>query len=551
MSNILSDIEYEFLLEVEKNGGALYHDYSNPLHYEYALSVLGGKSHLKKNHSTIFNLFEKTKENHIQANKNGVKLHEQNEDGFSDSMKVRAIYFDDKNLISDISADHTKTRPSMAITAKIVDKTNERIEATVQNWGDEIYSLLAEMEKQTSELVHSDDREFETIADFWWLDDQNTVSTNGYTRKMRDFKVIGRNSIVENFVVNGPRVIKTPSRDHVVVVYNRSAQVGEDYDYSYDNSPQGNKIDIYLPASATITLNPDWTILGLNRDMGFKLEIEDLNKGVVNYYGQGGFDSIQTAINKNVITFTFQDTRYPADPKFKEFWNNALDISNFHAKTTVDIYCQVELDIKNSAGLQIHIPVVFQSINPQSGDKSIATSKKIMIQWGCVGKDTLIPMSDNTYKEISKINVGDVVRDELGESVSVVDTYSGHEDTITLLETSKQKKVLLTSGHPVSTKRGLIPVSALNAGDEIKTVDGFEVIKDLRTVDYNEKAYSLKFDDPHLIPCNGIICGDFAMQQETLAPSAVNTAPVPVRSEECRKAKAGFHQLFKEIAARR
>jgi len=551
MPKYLTEIENEFLKEVEKNGGGLYHDYSNPLHFNYVQARLGGKSRLQQNHAYMFKLLEKTKAWHIKNNGNSAAGNAGENDGLDDSMKVRAIYYDTENLISDISSDHTKTRPSMAVTAKIMDMTDDKkIVATAQVFGDEVYALFAEMKKKTSQLIHSNDHEFRTVADFWWLEDspKQDVAMNGYTTAMTDFKVLGTNSIVDSFVVNAPIPIKTPGRDHVVVVYNRAAVVGEDYDYSYVNSPHDDLVDIYLPASATVTLNPDWKVLGLNKDMGFKLQIEDIYKGVVNYYGNGGFDSIQTVINNNVITFTFQDNRYPAEAKYKDFWANALNIKRFSAKTTVNIYCQVQLDIQNSKGLKINIPVVFQSKEQTSTDKSIAVSKPILIQWGCVGKDTLIQMADGGTKAISKIRIGDIVVTDIGESLSVVDIYSGREKTITLLETTGGKKVLLTSGHPVATERGVIPAIALNAADKVKTVDGYEGIADLRTVDYNDRAYGLRFADPHLIPCNGIILGDFGMQQlaETPLKAQENAMPA-VRSKQCQAAKAEFRQMFQKL----
>jgi hypothetical protein len=547
MQNISPDIETKFMAEVRKHGGGMYHDYSNPLHYEYALSRLGGKAFLEKNHPGFFKMMERTKSGHLKNRKLGAAPANTDKDGFADSMKVRAICFDKESLISDVSSNHKETRPSMAIIAKMVDQKSEQIVATSQTYGDEIFSLFAEMKKKTSELVQSDDRVFRTTADFYWLQGNNDMASPGYTVDYQDFKIAGRNSIVDSFVVNDPRAIKTPTRDHVVVVYNRAAVVGEDYDYSYDNSPHDNKVDIYLPASATVTLNPDWTVLGLNRDMGYKLEIEDINKGVVKYYGNGGFDSIQTQISKNIITFTFQDTRYPPDAKYKEYWANALNISNFSAKTTVNIYCQVELNIKNKAGLELHIPVVFQSKNPPSDDKSIATSKPIMIQWGCVGKDTKITMEDGSAVEISRLKVGDIVQDEAGELLSIVDIYSGNEKLITLLETAGGKKVLLTGGHPVATARGVIPASILTAGDMVKTVDGYEAIRDLRILDYNDKAYGLKFADPHMIPCNGIILGDVGTQQSLIVPPS-NQRETVYRSRECREAKADFRQLFQQLS---
>lgn len=540
MFKFLSSTQNMFLSEVVNNGGTLSHDYSNELHYKYALEVLGGKEHIKKNYPLVFKLFERAKEN----SELGIKLKTNDDpalDGFSDSMKVRDISYDNQYIVSAMSAKYRADKPSIAISARLVDKSNENVVGTLNIYGeDDTDSLDGQIAKLASELISSDDKEFSTIADFYYMDEDeygNPVVASCSTL-YNDFKVEGTNTIVANFVVNKPTTEKNPSRDKVVIVYNREAQVHEDYDYAYDNNKykQGDRemVKVYIPVTATVTLSDGFSVIGLNKDMGCVLQIEDLNKGVVNHYG--GFDSIQTEINNNVIKWTFP-----------EYWQNALDVSNFGAKTTVNIYNKMELNIKkNSTGMFMHIPVVFQSKGSPSGDRSSIISKPIFIQWGCLGKNTKVLMPDKTYKEISEIKIGEMVLNEKMEEIKVTNIYSGEEEKMILIETTGNKKVLVTSGHPVCTMRGNIAAREINASDMIKTLNGFEEIYALQIVDYNDTVYNLCFEKENIIICDEIAVGDYAMQNN-LKPSAEPKKAV-TRSKECINARNQFKKLFDVLA---
>ena len=145
----------------------------------------------------------------------------------------------------------------------------------------------------------------------------------------------------------------------------------------------------------------DFEVLSLNKDMGYRLEIQDLNKGVVFYYA--GVDTVTSSISTDKKSITW---------RFLDDWHNKLNVSNFGAKTTVNIYNRMGIDVKHKLGMIMTIPVVFQSNGSESQDKSSVLSKPIMIQWGCLGKDTKVLMSDKTYKIVSEIKVGDLVLNE-------------------------------------------------------------------------------------------------------------------------------------------
>jgi hypothetical protein len=532
-----------------QHGHTLLHDYSNESHYNYAVSTLGGLAYLKKNYPLVHDLFEDARKQHLLGPKKTTATDTpESEVGFSDSMRVDAITYDTTNVISTMSADFIKIKPTIAISANLKDKTTNQYVDVINICGDDdIHTLDGLIKKAVSELIHSDDREFETLCNFFWMEEQSdgTPVMASSTTKYNDFKVIGTKNIVQDFVVNDPIAKKKLSRDNVVVVYNRNAEVNDDYDYSYDNNKFNDKgsdwVKIYLPVSGTVTLVNDFIVLGLNEQMGFNLQITDLNNGVVNYYSN--YDSIACNISDNKHSITWKFKGKDED----DYWNNYLNVSNFDAKTKVNIYCKIELNIqKVSTGMQMHIPVVFQSKGTPSGDKSCIISKPIMIQWGCLGKDTRILMADHTQKLVSEIKVGEFVLNDKQKPVQIKDIFYGNEEKMIQIITDDGKTALVSSGHPVCTDKGAFAAKNLTAGSKIQTVDGIKAISNLLYVDYNDRVYSLYFGTENNIFCNGILMGDFSAQQTVLEP---NKPKEPIaRSEKCIAARNQFRQLMNDLA---
>ena len=536
-----STIKTNFLNEVEENKGSLRHDFTNPLHYEYVLASLGGKEFLQKNYPHLFNLFEKSKREQLTAKANGGMARTEDVNGFSAYEDIKYISLNSDNLQSGICANYPEQKPSIAFSGTLTETLPNGIEhivGMVNAYGEESYILEDAITVPISELVESDDKIFKTAADIYHLDEKadNGLSLASCTKVYKDVKIIGKNNIVANFTVNAPIPIKTPSRDHVVVVYNREAYL-EDNDYSYNNGPDPEKklVPVFMPASATVTLTNDWQILRLDENIGHLLDLEDLNKGIVVNYS--GYESCQ--INDNQITWTF-----------KQDWQNKLNISNFQAGTTVQIYCKVGIYIKNkTTGMEMPIPLVFQSKITKSADKSFAVIKPIWIQWGCVGKDTLILMADHTPKKVADIKIGDLIFNENKEVVQVKNIYTGLEETMILLKTQSQKQVLVTDGHPVSTSRGILPARCLRASDRIKTADGYEDIIELHNQPYHDTVYSLAFEKENCIICNGMVLGDFGIQQTAKDPQE---EPVPItRSEECIEVRKEFKKLMEELNSKK
>ena len=108
-------------------------------------------------------------------------------------------------------------------------------------------------------------------------------------------------------------------------------------------------------------------------------------------------------------------------------------------------------------------------------------------------------------------------------------------------------KVLATAGHPIVTSRGSIAAKDLTADDTVKTINGYEALSNLRTVSYNDTVYNLKFAEESNIICDGIIVGDFGMQQ-SIEDSKKEPEPI-VYSDAVNNTINEFRKLFESLNA--
>lgn len=517
------------------------HNYSDPVHYNYIVESLGGEDYLKEKYPLCYKMISDSKELHLMATQNGNHSVLTEKDGFQDDVSVDCIDFDTENVISVSKADFIEDKPIIAISAKLIDKSNDRLEDVINVYGeDDISRFKGMLQKKTSELITSEDREFKVVADFHWMNENENGQPvyASATAQLDDLKIYGSNTIVSNFSVLDPIAKKNPSRDHVVVVYNREAQVGDDYDYAFNNNKQGDYVKIFLPVSGKVTVNSEFEVISLNKDLGYRLFIEDLNKGVVFYYS--GVDTVTHSISgdKKSITWRFLDD-----------WSNKLNVKNFGARTQVNIYNKMGIDVKHiKTGMPMTIPVVFQSNGSHSEDKSSILSKPILIVWGCLSKNTKVMMYDKSYREVNQLKVGDIVMNDKMEGIKIKDIYTGPEEQLISIQTQQGKNVCLSDSHPVCTKRGMIAAANLTAADILLTIDGEESISILNTITYNDTVYNLAFDHASTIICDGIFLGD-SDHQNTL-DSIDDSQKLVVRSEATKKAREEFKKMFDELAER-
>ena len=120
-------------------------------------------------------------------------------------------------------------------------------------------------------------------------------------------------------------------------------------------------------------------------------------------------------------------------------------------------------------------------------------------------------MADYSEKKIDNIRPGDEVAGDNGKCV-VQDVLYGCEELLVVLETTGGRRLSLTENHPVKTDSGTVRANALTVGENIYTADGKEQIKYLHQEQYHEIVYNLILSPSDMMICNGVLVGDFAIQ---------------------------------------
>lgn len=510
MFDFLPKNDRKILEEAKRSGGFIQHDYRNPEHLKFVMERFGGEEHIRTEYSKVYQAIQNGKKKKL------IKKDEIRNDyaqGFTDKMSVEKVEQENSNIKVKCCADYKEEKPIVSIQTEIYDQ-----EAGVYLDGSDseacnILSMSTEDICDISAFVNrKKDIQILVASHFFYVEEDEygdpylASSTEFY-----DGVKILSDDFVEEFKVLDPIIgkRKPTKRDYILVVYNRETQVGEDYDYNSGKKVEYSKLPIDIPVGARVKVNQYHRILGLYEDYGARLYIKDLSGGVAEYYGTPSI----TKIDERTIQWD-----YPSD------WKRILDVTGLQVKVETRIYCRVCLEISNEKG-QFGRPVwfTFQSIPingtlENSSDITINNHPIIRFMWGCLGKNSMVRMADNSEKKISEIKPGEFVavfRDGERSMEEVVDicTSIDPEDEMINLTLEDGSELLITEDHPVQTERGVICAGNILLRDRIMTEKGALGIEYLYYQKYNDISYNLQLKNSGMISCCGMIVGDYEMQQ--------------------------------------
>jgi hypothetical protein len=526
----LSAVDSEKIIPVKSSGDYLLHDYSKEQHFNYALSSLGGADYLKENYPLVYKLFEVTRQKHMERKKFTSGMNTISEESFSDSLRVNDISHNSEYVSSIITACFRERKEFIGISARLDEKITGQSVGTLAVYCTDTNRLDGEINKVTSELMESEDKEFSLISTFYWLEENaDGFSLNSASIHYSDHKSFLSSQIVSSIVLNDPISKNNPTRDYVVVCYDRIPLEPETLDYFYHRILVDNKLELFLPFSGTITLSDNFIALGLYKDI-LLLEFESC--GVVNY-------------NNNTFAVTISANQKQINWKASDDWNNSVDISRLGSKARVNLYNKMIIKIKDvKTGIEMDIPVVIKSRDCASKDTTSLITKPIVLIWGCLGKDTQILMADKTTKKVSDILVGEKIMDETMAPIEVMNIYAGSEDTMISMELESGKSILVTSCQPICTNQGNIAANKLNTGDKVNTLCGYEKITKLQEIVYNDSVYSLTLKIESNMIGNEIYVSDYVTQNET---EKAKENEKWIHLEECIKIKEEFIRLFEKL----
>ncbi|MEM5795721.1 MAG: Hint domain-containing protein [Bacillota bacterium] len=138
---------------------------------------------------------------------------------------------------------------------------------------------------------------------------------------------------------------------------------------------------------------------------------------------------------------------------------------------------------------------------------------------GCVAEDTRIALADGCEREIKDVRIGERVANErLDHPVTVTNIMIGVEQMLYCLSLANGSTLMATGTHPVLTEEGFKPMQELTTKDSVRTpAKGSQQVKDITMVKYEDRVYNLELSgDSHAMVCNGLIVGDFQMENNML-----------------------------------
>lgn len=355
--------------------------------------------------------------------------------------------------------------------------------------------------------------------------------------------------VVERIEIDKPAKTKSIKYDDCcLIVYNRGTESGDNPDDTFsdvivDKSKEPKVINYHQGFGGRIVLTEDWEIDYHNwTASGVRITAEFVNKdigGSIQYQGTDNIKALFKSENPRILEWSFIQEKDGKTVNF-ENWKGELLANHVTNDAKLRFYAYIPFTVKPSfsdlgsvSGAADNVSITIKSEYPFD-DPAISPANKqiwyIWIWWGCLGKDTRIPLADGRVLPIREVKSKDIVRTENGD-LEVVSTYKGYEEEVIYLETDTGESLYASESHPIMTKRGLVRAENLNAGDSVKTPSGFVGLKSLYRKDYCDDVYGIQFSENSLLYCNGILTGDFGTQQEKTVGQESSMAPAAFDKE--------------------
>lgn len=456
------------------------------------------------------------------------------DDTFRTYLSVEEVLSDDMGIQAMLRTDFDSEQKILVILTDIYDIADNRlIDTKSMYFEDTVYEEYNIISNSNYAKQHAKDG-LRVEASFTWSTDGNTSQEQTVIFIIDEF--MDGNPIISNIQTEAPRA-KNGKR--TIVLYDRESYVTEDIDYHYKNVMQGNGMaKLRMPFKGKVTVEDGWEIQGILTSV----EDEKPKLCILLENGDGAeYSNAKSFVDQCVISDDKKSISWEVD----DDWNTNMNLAHFYASTIVDLSCVFTLKVINTKSqTQIHPKVMINSVeNPQPYEEGsgVCQIERIRIIWGCLAADTKIEMSDGSQKMISDIVIGDAIRTETGNTV-VINIYKGTEKELVHLDTENNHSLRMTNSHPVKTTRGFIKASELTAADTIVTREGNSRVKYLYTDPYDNGVYNLQLEQSGAIICNGIVAGDFTMQNEIDVKQQkknVSDSPTTLQKE--------FRQLFKGI----
>ncbi len=493
-------------------------DYAQPQPFAHALARFGGADLLKKHFPKIIKKLHDTPGSaaaRLQmepAGTAGSSAHGRQDwfdlevlkDDPRQDRKIRTEAAGAKleTLYAHSTAKYLEKKPFVMMRSELIEKASGKFLGGCAPYASNANGIVGTIVADPTVLITCEKRDIKAGTSFQAVqkDDKGNDVVTEVIRQENVFMLPGTNEAVESVFVEKPQ--EKSGAGTIKIVYNQRSDSNAAYTYPGAKAYKINGIDyvdVMLPLKGSVTFTKDFVVDSACLDDTFMCSLTStlLTGGV----------QLNTAKWHEIVTTKTGQTLFWT---FPENWGCSMELRDYKPDSIFDLYLRLFVGVR-PAGLstvfQVPFVVTSENIMESSAYKKI---KQLAIQWGCLGRRSMVVMADGKEKAIEDIAVGDRVMCRDGGSTPVAQVIMGMEETMILARGEGKQPLLLSDAHPIATQRGLIMANMLNAADRLLAKDGGYVpIVHLERVEYHDKVYCLQLEHSGTHFAQGIVVGDY------------------------------------------
>ena len=571
--------------KLEENGGVYWVNMADPEEAEFVLQRMGGRKLLEEKYPLMYQTYCKTVECARQSNGTELKdkvsitpdtSYSKNGTGTKFAGAVSGFACDTAIKAEDIGLAVPRPWRNVSVNLTIEDKDDPfrppfasvtRCHRDINTFCDDIstQSEVAESIVEKTNLC--------LVTEFQGIDPDGQLHTGFMQGDYVNHDLDGGIKIVDRIILDDPKYKNSSNNNPIIMLYGRDATQNSDYknaDYvggEYRDNNGGDEGDkslkTLMPIKGTIVFKKGYEFLGLTEptsQISMYRPVISLNSSQVVQYFQDEwngndpnrkmYDAIKDCFKadkdaKNVCNFDLKINN-------RVDWKADLKDAGRYIKDNTrvldyQVSAAFRLDVSDGE-LTHHVTLIVQYTDDPtvdlyatySGDSTVYIPA-VRVYWGCMAKDSRIRTPEGE-KPVSEIEPGDKIMTVDGGCVTVAQVLSSKEDEIYRIKTDKGS-VGLTGGHPILLKGGDEKrASDLQKGDlmlmwEQETARVLEVCPE----NYNDDVYNLliqESEDGTFLFANGFAVGDTVAQNRPLK------AALPEYTDEELKLQDEFEKLW-------
>ena len=508
---------------IRQNEREVFLDFNNPQHDAYFSEQMGGISGLQKDFPDLYALYLHTKKN---GNPVTVGEHEEFRDG------IQIIYaYQDQNHVLHFKGITALSREMKCICERVHiyhESKRELIAATGRCTQDTHVTTFSFDWNNTRSEYQSGNIIFDYYS--MWYDPKSHLLRACLYSSQEEID-IGSQTCVKKIQMDAPAHIRTSQDSPILICYNRRPASMEtvDYDYCEAFDPASHKQQLFLDVAGNVQLDSNFGCFLWVDMTKFVLKLY-CDSGVADYNLQGRMEMVRNSFKQSDSGFTF---------RLDKDWKGVVPSSRLPIVEDINFLMRFPFVTEKAKGSIL----VDSTLEPEKEAPDRIQISKLQLLWGCVEAGTQIRLMDGREIAIRELRLGDRIAVYGGGYAIVANMFCGQEQTLWRLETSNGEFLVCTKDHPILTESGFKMLQQLCGNDRIVTESGeLTSITALYQVP-GGRVYSLELANTNQEPqilTNGLVTGDFSLQNKLLWNCQSEERRQSAASEEVRRLQAFF-----------